>query len=280
MKDKSKLANSGVACAFLLATSSAWATGKTPPQQSEEEERTPRPEPPVRSQNEEKQPPNLAGGGKSPKGQQSESESTSTEATGEISIASIALEKADEKKVQTCTVPKNVRLTQVPRPNKILSFAFEPKQRQKVSLQFTMSEIEPADEERILVVLYSQCLSPQPIFKTSRSKNQLALLLDKDNIESLGTYPVPPQATQVNTFKIDLEMDKLAQQIEAGNSTFYFQAGLLNKNDFYRRNYDDVILSPLEALHFASNTCPNEQQFSKRINTKNQSCAQMPTKTD
>ncbi len=250
--------------AFLLATSPAWANSKTgdgPPQISDEQG------PPQGSTSQEARPPGSNGG----------------ISKRQINIASIAVDKADKRKVQHCTVPK-VNLAS-PKPQQILSMGFNPKKKQVVLFQFAMADIRATDDERVLVLLYSRCLSKKPKIRTPQSKNQLAL--DVKDLQILGTYDVPAiqtsptsiTATQM-TIEVELETDKLAQQIKAGNDTFYFQAGLLKKNDFENKNYRAMLLSPLEAIHATPKKCPSREQFSKRINAENESCKHLPTKTE
>lgn len=274
MKNIRKLKNSTLAGALLLATSPAWANNKTgglqPPQTADEEETTQ----PSTSQEAKPAPRRSAMGGKS-----------------EINISSIKVEKADKNKLRNCAVP-TVNLTQ-PRPHRILSMTFSPRRRQQVTLQFAMAEIPTPKEAQVLLLLYSRCLANKPDIKTPMSKNKLAL--DRNDLEILGTYNVPAikaveqpnrpgvkassPSTQM-TIEVALETNKLAQQVKAGNDTFYFQAGLLKKTDYDKKNYGTMILSPLEALHFTPKTCPSQQKFSDRINAENSSCKDLPTKTN
>lgn len=265
MTDRTKTKNSSAAYALLLATSPAWATSKTgdgaPPQNKDpsSKEQTSSPAAPMAP----KGSPRLVGG----KNQ-------------EVRISSIVLEKEDEKKAQQCHVPAHLTRTKKPKPQSIFSLAIDPKQKQVISLQFTISNIPPSSDDRVLVLLYSQCLSKYPFFKTTKSKNKLALLLDKNNIQHLGTYPIGrTQTTPQMTFKIDLATESLTEQVEAGNHSFYFQAGLLNQIDFNNRNYDNVILSELESVHFSLKACLTEQQLASVINMDNAVCAQMPGKS-
>ncbi len=255
-----KFTNSTVAGAFLLATSPAWAskTGTSPF--------------PI--------PGNTDGGPQIPPTRNA----PSFPGKSQIEMTSVTLEKADERKMRSCTVPK-VNLAQ-PRPQHILSLAVDPKKRQEVTLQFAIDKIPSGNEERVLLLLYSRCLSTQPKIRTPLSKQKLAL--DVKDIEILATYklnattkPSRPGAAamQQMTINIELETDKLAQQIKAGNNTFYFQAGVLKKSDFDRKNYGVINLSQLAALHFSSKTCPNDAQFSSKIKAENAACKYLPTKT-
>jgi hypothetical protein len=263
MKNKTNSKNSTVASALLLASSPAWA-GKNG------------------------QPPDSGNAGQTPLPNSNHFVGKSNP----LRIASITLDQASEKKVQTCKVPK-VKLNQ-PRPNSILSLAFDPKKNQVVTLQFEMSKIPATKDERVLLLLYSRCLSKKPQIKTLFSRNKLAL--DIDDIQVLGIHEVPAiqavaqpptrvgvatsPATQEMTLEVNLETDKLAQQINAGNDTFYFQGALLKKTDFEKENYSLVNLSQLEAIHVTPKACPNKEQFSRDINSVNEACKHLPTKTE
>ncbi|MDM8560990.1 hypothetical protein [Candidatus Parabeggiatoa sp. HSG14] len=255
MKDKKNVQNSTIACAFLLATSPAWANTKIgdgqPPNADE------------KGQSKERIVPNIA-----------------SKTSPRISIASIEIENADNKKVQNCAVPKDL---EQPR----LSLAFDPKKQQEVTLQFTMSKIPSTTSERVLLLLYSRCLSSEPQIKTPRSKNSLAL--DVRDMQVLGTYNVPAlhvrsgaatsPTTQMN-FEVNLETDKLAKQIEEGNDTFYFQVALLKKKDFDKQKHGRVNLSPLEVIHVTPKQCLDKKQLSDSIKAENARCKQLPTKTE
>ncbi|OAD19708.1 conserved hypothetical protein, secreted [Candidatus Thiomargarita nelsonii] len=257
-----KFKNSTVAGAFLLATSPAWANSKTGTAPF-----------PI--------PGNTDGGPQSPPTRNAPR--PSFPGKSQIEMASVTLEKADAKKLRSCTVPK-VNLTH-PRPQHLLSFAVNKHRRQEVTLQFAIDKIPSGNEERVLLLLYSRCLSNKPKIRTPMSRQKLAL--DVNDIEILATYKLeaatkpsrPGAPMQQMTVNIELETDKLAQQIKAGNNTFYFQAGVLKKTDFDRKNYGVINLSQLAALHFTTKTCPNEAQFSSRIKAENASCKHLPTKT-
>lgn len=255
-----KFQNSTVAGAFLLATSPAWAQSKTGglpfPNPGDTEE-------PQSSSRRNSSIPSFPG-------------------KSQIDISSITLDKADKNKLQVCTAPK-VSMTR-PRPRHILSLAFDPKKKQEVTLQFAIDKIPSGNKERVLLLLYSRCLSSKPKIKTPLSKHKLALGVN--DLEVVGSYDLAAQpsssgaAAQQMTVAIDLATDLLAQQIEAGNNTFYFQAGVLKKTDFERKNYGAISMSPLTAVHFTSETCPSKKQFSSRIKAENASCQYLPTKTE
>jgi len=261
MKNQHKFKQSTVASALLLATSPTWA--KT-------------------------------GGGQPPDDSGQTPASTSNlfmSKSHPINIASIRLDEASEKKVQTCEVPK-VKLNQ-PRPNSILSLAFDPKKEQAITLQFEIANIQATKGEHVLLLLHSRCLSKKSQIKTLFSRNKLAL--DANDIQVLAIHNVPAiQAVQPSTrigaatspatqeimLEVNLETNKLAQQLDAGNDTFYFQGALLKKTDFDKQNYSLVNLSKLEAIHVTPKACPTKEQFSSDINSVNEACKHLPTKTE
>jgi len=276
MKNSGNVKNSTAAYALLLATSPAWANTTKPggmpsPDLEEAKRNLPAPPPTVKTH-----PPKQNKPGKSP-----------SSVLHQARIASIKVAGADEKKMQKCPVPRGVRLTERPRPQRVLSLVFDPKEKQLVSLEFTMSKVPAVDEDYVLVLLGSQCLSSKPDFKTPRSKTRLAL--HGKNILVLGTYAIQAQqseqtsasARRPTTIAVSLQTQSLAQQVAAGNETFYFQAAVLKKSDYHKRYYDDVILSPMQAVHFSTpKTCPNKEQFSSTVNTQNSVCQNLRGKTN
>jgi len=272
MKKSNLTKNTKFAYVFLLATTTAWANTKSPnglPKPRSNDEATPPPDqepqavqpapapsqPPIKNQDQ----------GKS-----------------QINIAAIRVDPAVAKQVKQC--PANAaNLTSQPKPHRVSSLSFDPQEKQSIKLKFTLSPIMTTAEERVLVLLYSQCLSPQPQLETPNSDNKLAL--DINDVQILDTYqiaaktdPAPNQAKSALTpvtLDIDLELDKLRQQVEAGNDTFYFQAALLNKADYDGRHYGEMVLSPLEAVQFTSKDCPDRNQLTQNVNSANSVCGQL-----
>jgi len=196
-------------------------------------------------------------------------------------IKSITLDKKHKRKVRKCSVSRSVRWKK-PRPYRTLSLAFDEKKKQMVTLRFEMSNISANKDkdERVLALLYSRCLSTKAPIKTRFSKNKLMLAKD---IEIMGHYKVLSESDKKSslTLEVDLETDKLAKQVGAGNETFYFQGALLKKSDYDKDNYAGMVLSPLVAIHTtAGNSCPKKKEFSDTIASGNQACEQLPTKTE
>lgn len=197
-------------------------------------------------------------------------------------IGSVTLDKASEKKVQKCEVPKKVR------PKRTLSVAFDPAKKQKVTVQFEMLKIPASKEKRVLALLYSrcpfnssQCSSNPPQLKTPQSKSRLRL--DVRDIKPIGYYDVPAiqpakgnrasKASTGMTVKVNFDTTHLAKVVREGNDTIYLQAALLNKSDLEKKNYKNVILSPLETIQLtASKSCPNRGQYLAAIGSDNKAC--------
>ncbi len=275
MKNSGNVKNSTAAYALLLATSPVWANttkpGGMPYPGSEDAKRNLPPPPPTVNTH----PPKSQKPGKSP-----------STVLRQVRIASINVAGVDENKIQKCLIPRGVRLTDRPIPQRILSLAFDSNEKQNFSLEFTMSKIPALDEDYVLVLLGSQCLSDKPDFKTPHSQTRLAL--HQGNILVLGSYNIPSQksgqtssSASPTSITVPLQTKSLAQQIAAGNETFYFQAAVLKKSDYHSRYYDEVILSPMQAVHFYTpKTCPNKEQFSSTANAQNSVCQNLPRKSN
>lgn len=190
-------------------------------------------------------------------------------------IGSVTLDQASEKKVQVCEVPKKVK------PKRTLSVAFNPVKKQTVTVEFKMSKIPASKEKRVLALLYSRCLSNSPQLKTAQSKSNLRL--DVRDIKPIGYYDVPAiqpakgnrasDASSEMTVKVNFDTKHLAKTVHKGNDTIYLQAALLNKSEFQKGNYSNVVLSPLETIQLtASKSCPTEKQYLAAINSDNKAC--------
>jgi hypothetical protein len=268
MKNRINLKKSTAACTLLLATGSAWGspklgTGQPPSAGSDEEpSQPPSQEAPTAVLN------SLIGKNSKP---------------SPVRIEAVTLNRASEAKIRKCTVPKGVTREKRPKPDSIFSLSFDPKQRQKATLQFEMAELPPTKEERVLMLLYSRCLTSKPKIKTPLSKHKLAL--DTKDLEVMTTYNVPvgsTKGTQV-TFEVDLRTDPLKKQVNAGNDTFYFQVAMLKKSDFQKGNYGVAKLSSLQAIHATSaqyKLCPEQNKLIRNLNSDNESCKNMPGKTE
>ncbi|MCK5719070.1 MAG: hypothetical protein KAH84_03865 [Thiomargarita sp.] len=265
--------DSTMAYAFLLASSPVWAvngkTGNISNSSGDESDNIPiNPSKPLKI-------PDIPG-----------KTQTQTQ-TQKFRISSIELNVKDKNQIMEC---QSLRKKVEPRPRRIVSLAFDQRKRQTVTLQFNMSSIPSQKEEQVLVLLYSRCLTTKPGLNTPLSKNKLKL--DTKDIDIMGSYVVPvviakptnnyrvsPAATKM-ILEVDMETYKLNRQLKSGNNTFYFQAALLKKTDFDKKNYAVMTLSPLEAIHVtANNTCPTKKQKNDAMNTENIACEIIPGKT-
>lgn len=277
MKKSNRSKNTQFAYALLLATTTTWANTKSPnglpKPRSHEDTTTPTPPP-------NQEPPAAQPAPTSP--QQPQPPIKPDQGKSQINIAAIRVDPAVAKQVKQC--PSNVaNLTIQPKPHRVSSLTFDPKEKLSVKLKFTLSPIMTTKEERVLVLLYSQCLSPQPQLETPNSDNKLALNIN--DVQILDTYQIAAKPDQAPnqaksaltpiTLDIDLELDKLRQQVTAGNDTFYFQAALLNKADYDGRHYGEMVLSPLEAVQFTLKNCPDRNQLTQNVNSANPVCGQL-----
>ncbi|HID99520.1 MAG TPA: hypothetical protein EYP59_04430 [Thiotrichaceae bacterium] len=266
MKNKINLKKSTAACTLLLATGSAWGSPKLgtgqQPSSSDEDQPQSSSQAPAAALN------SLMGKNSRP---------------SPVRIEAVTLNRASEAKIRKCTVPKGVTREKSPKPDDIFSLSFDPKQRQKATLQFEMAELPPTKEERVLMLLYSRCLTRKPKIKTPLSKHKLAL--DTKDLEVMTSYNVPADSTKGTqvTFEVDLRTAPLKKQVNAGNDTFYFQVALINKSDFQKGNYGVPKLSPLQAIHATSaqyKLCPEQNKLIRNLNSDNESCKNMPGKTE
>jgi hypothetical protein len=75
------------------------------------------------------------------------------------------------------------------------------------------------------------------------------------------------------TVKVNFETKHLAKEVREGNDTIYLQAALLSKSDLQKKNYNNVILSPLETIQLTANkSCPTKKQYSDDIRSENKAC--------
>ena len=273
MKSLNNVKNSSVAGALLLASSPALANSKiggglpnpTKPDEAKQ---------PSTSQPRETTPQKNPFAGK-----------TTAIKNQKLRISSITLDPVNKKKVRKCSMPSSVKRKISPRPQRVFSLAFDANRRQIVTLQFDISNIPPNQnqEKRVLALLYSRCLSRKPQIKTHLSKQKL--VLDNKDIEDMGFYNVYEEPTTGKTsssqmtIEVDIDTNKLAKQVKAGNEIFYFQAALLKESDYKAENYATMILSPLTAVHATpGGSCPSRKHFSGGVN--NEACQQLPTKTN
>jgi len=200
----------------------------------------------------------------------------------QISIDTIVVDK-EKSQVGICPAPeKTANIATV--PNRILSLAFNTESKQAISVTFNMATLPSTSEEQVLVLFHGRCLLDSPKISTPKSLYKLAL--DLKDIEILGAYNVPNmhpiqhvtrigRATTLSTqmtFTVHLDPSKLGKEMAAGNRTFYIQAGLLNKQDFHTRKYENLILSPVEAVHFSAKDCPDITQLTENMAKKNSAC--------
>ncbi|RKZ37620.1 MAG: hypothetical protein DRQ49_15655 [Gammaproteobacteria bacterium] len=140
-----------------------------------------------------------------------------------------------------------------------------------VKLTFVVSHMTSMSYERILLLAYSQDLSPSPQIPTPKSINKLGLNLT--NAEIVGTYNVSSfgmdaqESTRIGAgnpaprvkweFDINLDTTEIPTMMNSGTDTIYMQAALLRKSDFEASKYDGMILSEVDTIQFVPNECPD-----------------------
>jgi len=202
-----------------------------------------------------------------------------------LGIDSIELDPADKRKVRQCSMPK-VKVTPKQPEQKVLSLAFNPRNKYEIKLNFDISQFSASKKERVLALLYSRCLVDKPQIQTPMSKKKL--LLNTNDLETLATYSlpsaesVPPNGVDENgssaiqmSFTINLELDKLRQQVEAGFDTFYFQAALMDKSDFEQKKFGLMALSQVEAIHVTQGACLANDKYTSQFQEPNTACTQI-----
>jgi hypothetical protein len=273
---KNSLRNSTVAWAFLFASSTAWSKEGTGLPQKPDADEPPPSQPPSQEESAPKPlPPGLGPGKNKDKEESKPDEKTrkGDREIDEINIDNIKVNRSDRGKLRNCTVPR-ITLKKLDSSN-ILSLSFDPKRKSVATLEFTLSDLPEPDQEHILVLLSSRCLVNRSRLHTPGSKHKLEL--NPNDMAVLGSYPVPARSTGPLKVYIDLDTDTLAQNVDAGNNTFYFQAGLLKTADFDKNRCNNMILSPLEAVHVSPKSCPSRSEFSEQIKD-NASCKAMSSR--
>jgi hypothetical protein len=129
-------------------------------------------------------------------------------------------------------------------------------------------------KDQILILVYSSAIVPSPQIPTPGSEN--SLLLDTARMEILAMYNVPTQnyivqgSTRIGaatptprskvSFSVNLDRGTLLNYKDK-NDAMYFQAALLDAEDYEAGNYGNMILSELETINFADGTeCPAGMQ--------------------
>jgi hypothetical protein len=166
--------------------------------------------------------------------------------------------------------------------NQFLSNEFtvliSPFESSEVEIFFMVSEVIAAknDKDHLLLLAYSQKLTPSPDIPTPKSLNKLQL--DINTLEVLGLYDVPAiplldqPATRIGRanllsysnmrIKVDLDTETVATMMVKDRdtihrSTIYLQAALLPRSDFDSGVFNNMILSEVDTIHFVKDEkCP------------------------
>jgi hypothetical protein len=142
-----------------------------------------------------------------------------------------------------------------------------------IEIVFSVREMLAYKENHVLLLVYSQKLTPSPDISTPKSVNKLQL--DINTLEVLGQYDIPAQRMlpQSNTrlgvakpaprsivsFSVNLDTSVLPVMMEKRES-IYLQAALLPRSDFEAGNFEVMILSEVDAISFVEMECPEDRQ--------------------
>ena len=145
-----------------------------------------------------------------------------------------------------------------------------PFQNAATMILFSVMDIQHDNTDRVIILVYSTQTTPSPAILTPLSKIKLGL--DLNFIEIVGLYNVPAQAMEAQQqtriglanpaprnrfgFVINLDNQIVPNLMRNGNTTIYVQAALLRKSDFLAGNFDGMILSEVDTLHFVEGNCP------------------------
>ncbi|MCP4701891.1 MAG: hypothetical protein GY862_34285 [Gammaproteobacteria bacterium] len=151
-----------------------------------------------------------------------------------------------------------------------VSVVIAPFESSSLKMSFIVSDIVPSDQDKALILIYSQRLSPSPPILTPLSKIKLGL--DLSTLEVAGIYNIPAQTMEAQPetrigqanpsprsklgFDINLDMLKIPALMNNGQETIYAQAALLPRADFDIGSFGNMILSEVDTIRFVQNECP------------------------
>jgi len=134
-----------------------------------------------------------------------------------------------------------------------------------IELNFWVSDILPADIDRILMLGYSTNLANEPQISTPYSLNKFEL--DMGSLEIIAVYNIPAQPllaqqptrigfansqqTSKQVIKINLDTWRLDTLIRSGEAKIYVQAWLVSRSDLDTENFDSMILSEVDTIRLA-----------------------------
>ncbi len=141
-----------------------------------------------------------------------------------------------------------------------------------VRMTFVVSHMVAGNTDKVLLLVYSQQLSPSEQIPTPKSLKKLKL--DVSSIEIVGLYNIPALKTTAQNdtrigaadpaprskieFDINLSPQNISTMMNSGTSTIYVQAALLPKVDFESGKWDRMILSEMDTIQFMANECPED----------------------
>ena len=142
-----------------------------------------------------------------------------------------------------------------------------------IQIVFSVRNILAPREDQVLLLVYSQKLTPSPDILTPQSLNEFQL--DINTLEVLGLYDIPattmfaPPSTRIGTanpaprsivsFGVNLDTNSLFYYMK-NKESIYLQAALLKRSDFDAGNFERMILSEVDVISFVEMECPEDQQ--------------------
>jgi len=153
-----------------------------------------------------------------------------------------------------------------------LMVVVNPFERAYTEIVFSVRDMVADDEDHILLLAYSQKLTPSPDIATPRSKNKFQL--DINTLEVLGMYDIPAQSLfpqpstrigsanvlprSIVSFSVNLDTLALSIMMEKRES-IYLQAALLLRSEFDAERFENMILSEVDTISFVRE-CPEDRQ--------------------
>jgi hypothetical protein len=196
----------------------------------------------------------------------------------QLGVHKLILEETPGQNAIICTLPEASLLTgesasQGQWMSSDLIVAVDPFNHSFFEIIFSVREMLPHDEDHMLLLVYSQKLTPSPDIATPHSENKFQL--DLNTLELLGLYNIPAQqllvqpSTRIGVAKprprsivsFGVNLDTLSLRYYMKNKeSIYLQAALLKRSDFDAGNFETMILSEVDVISFVEWECPVVQQ--------------------
>lgn len=187
---------------------------------------------------------------------------------GQLGVDHLSLDEMPGHALTICTNNSSTQMGTNITAND-LTVAVDPFTTGYMELVFAVSDVPASTQDHILFLVYSTGLSPSPQILTPRSIRKLELDMTYNEIAAM--YNVPKQImmaqdpTRIGAanpapmskvlFKVNLDTAKIPALVRNGQPTIYAQAALIRKVDFDNGKFDNMILSEVDKITFAANTC-------------------------